>query len=83
MDIVDRLKRWAALKTGDKPEFADKMNWGEDLNADLIAAIEEIEHLRSLAGAVTPGPTAAETFAPLRHKAPDLQQAIGTATSYG
>lgn len=35
------------------------------------AAAAEIERLRALAGAVSAGPTAAETLAPLRHKAPD------------
>lgn len=36
-------------------------------------AANEIERLRSFAGAVTAGPSAAETLAPLRHKAPDTK----------
>lgn len=60
MDILDRLKRWAALKSGDMPEFVGKWNWADDLNADLVDAIAEIARLRSLAGAVSDGQSLAE-----------------------
>ena len=90
MDIVDRLKRWAALKPGDVPEFAGKMDWGDALNTDLVDAIGEIDRLRSLAGAVTDGQSAHDIYAPMRTAprdvpgyADDLRTAFVEKTSCG
>ena len=44
--------------------------YGQPGCAAVKRAIAEIERLRSIAGAATRGPSAAEVLAPLRHKAP-------------
>lgn len=61
MDIVEELK---AYETDGMP-----LHSGNSLQTLIDRAIAEIERLRSLAGAVSPGPDAAEVLKPLRHKA--------------
>jgi hypothetical protein len=61
-DVVDELRRWAALRVGDP---IPTNGWGEPLTALFNEAIAEIERLRSLAGAVTRGPSLADIKAKL------------------
>ena len=70
MDITGEMQMWIdeLLKPGD---IIWRGPTGIPLKDTLGRAINEIERLRSLAGAVSPGPTAAEVLTPLRHKAPD------------
>lgn len=65
MDILARLKSIADLKTGDPiPDWLKGANgWGDALSQTCRDAIKEIEHLRSLAGAVSHGQTFAEVRA--------------------
>ena len=68
MDILDDMK--AAFKTGDK-YFADRTPAGP-IGQVLIAlekAISEIDRLRSIAGPVDSGPSAADVMEALRHMA--------------
>lgn len=62
MDVVDKLRSIEVLTPGQKiPEWANQPNgWGGALSAMCKEAREEIERLRSLAGAVSQGQTFAE-----------------------
>lgn len=61
-DVLERLRKWAAMKQGElMPD-----NWGPALSVDLCDAVAEIEYLRSLAGAVTPGQSFTEMREGLR-----------------
>lgn len=61
-DVLDRLNRWASFQQGEiMPN-----NWGPELHADLVDAIAEIERLRSIAGAVSDGPSMADIKRDLR-----------------
>lgn len=64
-DLVKRLN-----------EYADALfEIGQFTSAGLVQESSlEIQRLRSLAGAVSAGPTAAETLAPLRHKPPESHE---------
>lgn len=64
--LQERVEKFSALELPGQPPV---MHMGTSyLVNDLW---REVQRLRSLAGAITPGPSAAETLAPLRHKAPD------------
>ena len=60
-EILDRLRTVRAQTVIEDDVFVREV---------VDAAIAEITRLRSLAGAVTLGPDAAEVLKPLRHKAP-------------
>lgn len=63
-DLLDELR--AAAKTlGEQPRG---VAWGYSML--MTQAANEIERLRSLAGAVSAGPDAAEVLKPLRNKVP-------------
>lgn len=68
MDILEKLRMPLKCRTVDGVDI--EYHPCEPLDDLLEQAANEIERLRSIAGAVTAGPTAAETLAPLRHKAP-------------
>lgn len=59
-DVLGRLQKWVDfdLKVGDR--VPGPINWGPTLTADIKDAIAEIERLRSIAGAVSDGPSMAD-----------------------
>lgn len=71
MDILDRLREAMELRPGTADSDVNAIDIPVPIHRDLLRdAIAEITRLRSLAGAVSPGPDAAEVLKPLRHKAP-------------
>lgn len=64
-DILDRLRRYAALRPGDMfpSDLGGPNGWGPPLTAVMNDAIAEIVRLRGLAGAVSDG----NDFATIRH----------------
>jgi hypothetical protein len=59
MDVLERLDEVAALKRGDPaPQWLSGNNgWGSQFSAMCRDAAAEIRRLRSLAGAVSQGPS--------------------------